>query len=83
MLYDYICWTACPNLLVKSRIDSSSYLRIVCKELMFFFCLTEQRYYDTNVVHSSVNEFIKLRGSLWNQANVGPRKLAGNTLHNS
>ena len=37
MLYDSICWKACPNLLVKSRIDSSSFLRIVYKELMFSF----------------------------------------------
>ena len=82
MLYDSICWTACPNLIVKSRIDSSSYLRIVCKELMYLFCLIEEGYYDTNDPHSSLNSFIELRGSLLNQANVGPRKLAGNNLHN-
>ena len=42
MLYDSICWMAFPNLLVKSRIDSSSCLRIVCKELMFLFYHMEQ-----------------------------------------
>ena len=67
---------------MKSRIDSFSYLRIVCKELMFLFYRTEQRYCDTNVAHSSWNEFIELCESLWNQANAGPRKLVGNTLHN-
>ena len=64
MLYDSICRAACINLIVKSRIDSPSRLRIVCKELMFFFCLTEQIYYDTNASHSSLNEFIELRRSL-------------------
>ena len=49
---------------------------------MFLFCHTEQRYYDMNDAHSSWNKFIELRGSLWNQANARPRKLAGNTLHN-
>ena len=82
LLYDSICWTACLNLLVKSRIDSSSCLRIVCKELMFLFSRTKQRYCDTNAAYRSLNEFIELRGSLCNQANVGPRKLARNTLHN-
>ena len=38
MLYASICWTTCPNLLVKSRIDSSSCLKMVCSELMFPFC---------------------------------------------
>ena len=61
MLYDSICWTACLNLLVKSQIDSSSCLRIVCKEFMFLFCRTEQRYCDTNAAHSSWNVFIELR----------------------
>ena len=28
ILYISICWTACPNLCVKSRMDSSSRLRI-------------------------------------------------------
>ena len=82
MLYDSIYWMACPNVLVKSRIDSSSCLRIVCKELMFLFCRIEQRYCDMNAAHSSLNEFIKLRESLWNQANTSPHKLAENTLHN-
>ena len=67
---------------MKSQIDSDSCLRIACKELMFLFCRTEQRYYDTNAAHRSLNGFIKLRGSLWNQANAGPCKLAGNILHN-
>ena len=56
MLYDSICWTACPNLLVKSRIDS---LRMVCKELMFLFCSIEHRYCDMNAAYSSLNEFIE------------------------
>ena len=34
MLYDSTYWRACPNVLVKSRIYSTSYLRIACKELM-------------------------------------------------
>ena len=59
MLYDSICSTTYPNLLTKSRIVSSSYLRIVFKELMFLFCRIEQRYYDMNVTHSSLNEFIE------------------------
>ena len=59
MLYDSICWTACPNLLVKSWIDSSSCLRMVCKELMFLFFRTKQRYYDMNAAHRSYNEFIE------------------------
>ena len=32
ILYVSICWTAPPNLLVKSRIDLSSRLKTVCKE---------------------------------------------------
>ena len=64
MLYDSICWMACLNLLVKSRIDSSSYLRMVCKELMFLFFHNEQRYYNMNAAHSSLNKFIELCGSL-------------------
>ena len=51
MLYNSICWTACPNLLVKSQIDSSSCLRIVCKELMFLFCHTNK---DTVIQMSSI-----------------------------
>ena len=39
-----ICWTACPNLRVKSRMDSSSRLRMDWRELMFPFCLTEHKY---------------------------------------
>ena len=66
MLYDSICWMACPNLLLKSRIDSSCFLRIVCKELMFLFFRAEQRYCDANTANSSLNEFIELRGSFWN-----------------
>ena len=81
MLYDSIYWTTCLNLLVKSRIKSPSCWRIVCKELVFLFGFTEQNY-DTNAAHSSLNEFIDLRESLWNKANVGSRKLVGNTLHN-
>ena len=37
MLYASICWIVCPNLLVKSRIDSSSRLKMVYSELMFPF----------------------------------------------
>ena len=70
------------NLLMKSRMDSSSCFRIGCKELMFLFCHTEQRYLEMNAAQSLLNEFIELRGSLWNQASVGPHRLAGNTLHN-
>ena len=81
MLYNSICRTASLNLLVKSQINSSSCLRMLCKELMFLFCRTEQRYCDTNAAHSSWNEFIELRESLWNQANASPHKLAENTLH--
>ena len=64
MLYNSIYWTVSPNLIVKFQIDSSSYLSIVCKELMFLFCLTEQRYYEMNAPQSSLNEFIELRRSL-------------------
>ena len=53
MLYDSICWTAFPNLLVKSQIDSSSCLKMVCKELVFLFCRTEQRYCYMDAAHSS------------------------------
>ena len=44
ILYTSICWTACPNLRVKSRMDSSSHLRMDWRELMFLFCLTEHKY---------------------------------------
>ena len=76
ILEGYLGW-------VLSIIDSPSYYIIVCRELMFLFCHTEQRYCDMNVAHSSLNKFMELRGSFWSQANEGPRKLAGNTLYNS
>ena len=38
ILYESICWMAPPNLLVKSRMDSSSRLKMVCRELMFPLC---------------------------------------------
>ena len=82
MLYESICWTAPPNLLVKSRMDSSSRLKIVYKELMFPLCRSEHGYWETNAAHISLNELIDPRGSLWNQARAGPFKLAENTLHN-
>ena len=81
MLYASICWTACPNVLVKSRIYSSSRLKMVCSELMFPFCRTEHKYWETNAAHNSLNELMGPLGSLWNQAKVGPFRLAGNTLH--
>ena len=56
-------------------------LKMVCRELIFPFCRTEHRYWETNTAHNSLNELIDLRGSLWNQARVGPFKLAENTLH--
>ena len=64
ILYVSICWTAPPNLLVKSRMDSSSCLKMVCKELMFPFCRMEHRYWETNATHNSLNELIDLRVSL-------------------
>ena len=70
-----------PNLLVKSWIDSSSRLKMVCRELMFPLCRIEHRYWETNSAHNSLNELIDLRGSLWNQASASPFKLVGNTLH--
>ena len=81
MLYASICWTACPNLLVKSRIDSSSRLRMVCSELMFPFYLTEHKYWEMKAAHISLNEFMDPLGSLWNQARADPFRLAVNTLH--
>ena len=72
MLYALICWTACPNLLVKSRIDSTSSLKIVCSELMFPFCWTEHKYWETNMAHNLLNEFMDPLGSLWNQVKAGP-----------
>ena len=50
---------------------------------MFPFCLTENRYLETNTANNSSNEFIDPLGSLWNQAKVEPLRLAGNTLHRS
>ena len=81
ILYESICWTTPPNLLVKSRMDSSSRLKIICRELMFPFCQIKHRYWETNTAHNSLNELIDLRGSLWNQARVDPFKLVENTLH--
>ena len=83
MMYASICWTAYPNLLVKSQIDSSSRLRMVCSELMFLFCRTKHKYWETNAAHNSLNEFMDPLGSLWNQARAGSLRLAGNTLHRS
>ena len=48
---------------------------------MFPFCRTEHKYWEMNATHISLNEFIDPLGSLWNQARVGPFRLAGNTLH--
>ena len=64
MLYASICWTTCPNLLVKSRIDSSSCLKMVCSELMFLFCRTDHKYWETNAVQNSLNKFMDPLGSL-------------------
>ena len=66
MLYVSICWIACPNLLVKSWIDSSSCLKMVCSELMFPFCWTEHKYWETKAAHNSLNEFMDPLESLWN-----------------
>ena len=82
LLYESICWTAPPNLLMKSRMDSSSRLRMVCRELMFPFYRTEDRYWEINAAHSSLNVLIDLYRSLWNHAKVGPFRLARKTLHN-
>ena len=81
MLYASICWTTCPNRLVKSRINSLSRLKMVCSELMFPFCRTKHKYWETNAAHNSLNELMDPLRSLWNQANAGPFRLAGNTLH--
>ena len=83
ILYTSICWTACPNLRVKSWMDSSSRLRIAWRELMFPFCLTEHKYWETKVTHSSSNVFMDPLGSLWNHAKAGPLRLARNTLQSS
>ena len=81
MLYASICWTACPNLVVKSRIDSSSSLMMLCNELMFPFFWTEHKYWEMKATHNSLNEFMDPLGSFWNHARAGPFSLAGNTLH--
>ena len=81
MLYASICWTACSNVLVKSQIDSSSCLRMVCSELMFPFHRTKHKYWESKAAHNLPNEFIDPLGSLWNQARAGPLRLVGNTLH--
>ena len=62
MLYASICWTACPNLMAKSRIDSSSRLMMLCSELMFPFCRTEHKYWETNAAHNSLNELMDPSG---------------------
>ena len=62
IIYESIYWTSPPNLLMKSWMDSSS--KMVCRELMFPFCQTEHRYWETNAAHNSLNELIDLRGSL-------------------
>ena len=83
ILYTSICWTAYPNLRVKLQMDSSSRLRIAWRELMFPFCLTEHKYWETKAAHSSPNVFMDPLGILWNHAKVGPLRLAGNTLQSS
>ena len=80
MLYASICWIAYPNLLVKSRIDSSSRLKMVCSELMFPFFRTEHKYWETKAAHNSLNKFMDPLESLWNQARAGPFRQAGNTV---
>ena len=81
ILYESICWTTPPNLLAKSRMDKSTFLKMVCRELMFPLCRTEHRYCETNAAHNSLNELIDLHGNLWNKARAGPFKMARNTLH--
>ena len=44
ILQTSICWTTCPNLRVKSQMDSSSHLKMDWSKLMFPFCRTEHRY---------------------------------------
>ena len=83
MLYASICWTTCPNFLVKSVIDSSSRLKMVCSEPMFPFYRTEHKYWEMNAAHNSLNEFMDPLESLWNQARAAPLRLARNTLHRS
>ena len=81
MLYASICWTTYLNLPVKSQIDSSSRLRMVCSELMFLFYRTKHKYWETKAVHNLPNEFMDPLESSWNQAKAGPFRLVGNTLH--
>ena len=83
ILYESICWTTPPNLLVKSRMESSSRLKMVCRELMFPLCRTKHRYWETNAAHNSLNNLIDLYESLWNQPRMGPFKLGENTLHST
>ena len=83
ILYTSICWAACPNLRVKSQMDSSSRLRIALRELMLPFCLTEHKYRETKAAHSSPNVFMDHLGSLWNHAKAEPPRLARNTLQSS
>ena len=65
ILYKSICWTTPPNLLVKSLMDSSSRLKMVCRELMFPFSRTEHRYWEkcrpqlTKQVDKSLREFVE------------------------
>ena len=83
ILYTSIYWMTCPNLGVKFRMDYSFRLRIAWRELMFPFCLTEHKYWETKAAHSSPNVFMDPLGSLWNHAKAGPLRLAGNTLQSS
>ena len=48
---------------------------------MFPLCKTKHKYCEMNAAHSSLNEFMDPLGSLWNQARVGPFRMARNTLH--
>ena len=63
-LYESICWTAPPNLLIKSWMDSYSRLKMVCKEMIFLFYRIEHRYWETNAAHNSLKELMDHRGSL-------------------
>ena len=65
MLYASICWTTYLNLLVNSRMDSSSLLKMVCSELMFPFCQTEHKYWETKAAKNLLNEFMDPHGCLW------------------
>ena len=48
---------------------------------MFPLCRIEHKYWEMNLVHRSLNDFIDPLRSLWNQARAGPFRLARNTLH--